>query len=82
MFTYYFIAIMLITFIVWGVDKYKARNNQWRIPEKWLLGLTIIGGSYGALAGMLIFRHKIRKTMFWMVVIISCIVYTVLILNN
>ncbi len=82
MLTYYFIAIMLITFVVWGVDKYKARNNQWRIPENWLLGLTIIGGSYGALAGMLIFRHKIRKTLFWIVVIISCIVYTLLILNN
>ena len=82
MLTYYLIAINVDHIYVWGVDKYKAKNNQWRIPENWLLGLTIIGGAFGALAGMLIFRHKIRKTIFWIVVIISCIVYTLLILNN
>ncbi len=81
MLSYYLIAINLITFAVWGVDKYKAKNQKWRIPEIWLFGLMFIGGAFGALAGMLLFRHKIRKTIFWIAVIIACILYTLLILK-
>ena len=54
----YLTIVNIIAFIVYGVDKWKARKNQWRIPEKKLLFLAIIGGSVGALAGMYIFHHK------------------------
>ncbi len=45
----YFFAINIVTFFVYGIDKWKARNNRWRTHETTLLGLAIIGGSIGAL---------------------------------
>lgn len=54
----YLIIINIIAFIVYGIDKWKAKRNRWRISEKMLLFLAIIGGSVGALAGMYIFHHK------------------------
>jgi uncharacterized membrane protein YsdA (DUF1294 family) len=71
--SFYFIAFCLVTFLLWGMDKYRARVNQWRIPERTLLLLTFLGGSMGALAGMLVFRHKIRKPLFWVVVVAGCV---------
>lgn len=54
----YLTFVNIITFIIYGVDKWKAKNNQWRIPEKRLLFLAVIGGSVGALTGIYIFHHK------------------------
>ncbi len=62
---YYIILINIITFALWGVDKFKAINGQWRIPEKTLMLLIMAGGGVGALLGMTIFHHKIRKPLFW-----------------
>ena len=55
---YYFLAINIITFIVYGIDKLKARKNLWRIPEATLLLLAVIGGSVGAWFGMRVWHHK------------------------
>lgn len=60
----YLTFVNIIAFIVYGVDKWKARKNRWRIPEKKLLFLAIIGGSVGALAGMYIFHHKTQHKKF------------------
>ncbi len=60
----YLEAVNLLTMIVYGLDKHRARAHRERIPEAALLGLAAIGGSVGALAGMLLFRHKIRKRKF------------------
>ena len=60
----YFIIINLITFTVFGIDKLKAVKDKWRIPEKILFLLSIIGGSAGALLGMYTFRHKTKKPAF------------------
>ncbi|MBO5550598.1 MAG: DUF1294 domain-containing protein [Lachnospiraceae bacterium] len=57
-------AISILTFFVFGIDKYKAVRHRWRIPEATLIGLCLIGGSAGGLLGMLVFRHKIRKPKF------------------
>lgn len=54
----YSLLINIITFVVYGIDKWKAQRNRWRISEKMLLFLAIIGGSVGALAGMYTFHHK------------------------
>lgn len=48
----------VVAFLLYGLDKQKARMNRWRIPEKVLLGIAVIGGSVGAYAGMRAFRHK------------------------
>lgn len=60
----YLAGINAITFAAFGIDKAKAIKNQWRIPEKTLLGLAFAGGSVGALLGMYLFRHKTRKARF------------------
>ncbi len=60
----YLLVINLVTWLVYGVDKWKARKNKWRIPEKTLIGLAVIGGSVGAYAGMQMFRHKTKHKKF------------------
>lgn len=60
-----YLGIMnLITFISYGLDKYYARKNRWRIPERRLILLAAAGGSAGALIGMRLFRHKTAKWKF------------------
>ena len=78
----YLIAFSLVTFMLWGVDKYRARVKQWRIPERTLLILTVIGGAFGALAGMIVFRHKIRKPLFWVLVGTACILHTLFLIYS
>ena len=53
-----------MTFTVYGVDKAKARRGAWRVPEKTLFLLPLLGGSVGALLGMLAFRHKTKHWYF------------------
>ena len=60
----YLIVINVVTFLAFGLDKLKARADAWRIPEKTLLGLAVIGGSIGGILGMRIFRHKTRHKQF------------------
>ena len=54
----YLIAINVITFIVYGIDKWKAKESLWRIREAALLGLAVLGGSIGAWLGMKVWHHK------------------------
>ena len=56
--TYYLLAINAVTFIVYGIDKYKAKKAKWRISEATLLLLAILGGSIGAWMGMKVWHHK------------------------
>ena len=55
---YYLIVINIVTFLVYGIDKWKAKQGSWRISEATLLMLAVIGGSIGALFGMKIWHHK------------------------
>lgn len=61
---WYLAAVNLVTFTVYGVDKAKARRGAWRVPEKTLFLLPLLGGSVGALMGMLVFRHKTKHWYF------------------
>ena len=54
----YLIAINVVTFFLYGIDKWKAKRSKWRIPEATLLGLAVIGGSIGAWLGMKVWHHK------------------------
>ena len=58
------LAWTLIAFILMGADKWKARHDNWRVPEKTLFLSAILGGSVGALAGMYLFRHKTKHLSF------------------
>ena len=55
---YYLLGINVVTFIVYGIDKYKAKKAKWRIPEATLLLLAVLGGSIGAWMGMKVWHHK------------------------
>lgn len=61
---YYLLAVNILAFVLFGIDKQKARRNLWRIPEKTLLLSALIGGSAGAILGMQFFHHKMRKPKF------------------
>ena len=54
----------LITFILYGVDKRRAKRGQWRIPEKTLLSGTWLLGGVGAWMAMRMFRHKTKHIAF------------------
>ena len=71
---YLFLVLSILTFLLFGFDKNAARMNQWRIPEKVLLGLSILGGAAGGLLGMQVFRHKTRKNYFWIIPIAAACV--------
>ena len=60
----YLAVINLATFIVYGADKRRARKGKWRVPEKTLFLLPLLGGSVGALLGMRVFHHKTRHWYF------------------
>lgn len=57
-------AVNAAAFILYGIDKRKARRHLWRIPERVLLLAAAAGGAPGALAGMRFFRHKTRHAVF------------------
>ena len=54
----YLVTVNVVTFFLYGIDKWKAKHSKWRIPEATLLGLAVIGGSIGALLGMKVWHHK------------------------
>lgn len=56
--TYYLLAINAVAFIMYGIDKYKAKKAKWRISEATLLLLAVLGGSIGAWMGMNVWHHK------------------------
>ena len=57
-------CLSALTFLLFGWDKLMAKLGRSRIPEAALLGAALFGGGTGALLGMLLFRHKIRKVPF------------------
>ena len=61
----YVCVINVIAFLMYGLDKQKAKRRQWRIPEATLLGVAVIGGSIGAFLGMQVFHHKTKKPKFY-----------------
>ena len=60
----YFTAISILSFLLFGLDKQKARQNKRRISEFTLLLVSFLGGSLGSFLAMFIFRHKTSKPSF------------------
>ncbi len=54
----YLVVINVVTFFVYGIDKWKAKKSLWRIREDSLLTLAVLGGSIGAWLGMQVWHHK------------------------
>lgn len=74
-----FIIINAISFSLMGIDKLQAIRNKYRLSEFSLLTISLLGGSIGILLGMIIFKHKIRKIKFLILVplliIINLLIY-------
>ena len=62
-----FAAGSLVAFLLYGIDKSRARRGAWRISERALLLTGLLVGAPGALLGMRLFRHKTRHTYFYVV---------------
>lgn len=77
----YLLFINLLAFVLYGVDKRKARKDKYRISESTLLWMARLGGGIGCLLGMSHFRHKTKHTRFritvplWTVIWVAVIVY-------
>ena len=81
----YLVVINVVAFVVYGVDKYKAKRGRWRTPEATLLGLAAIGGSIGAWLGMKVWHHKTMHKKFQYgvpLILIAQIVLVLLILQS
>lgn len=63
-FLFYLLIINLTGFLIMFIDKSRAIHKEWRIPEKTLIGISIIGGSVGMLLGISTFRHKTKHKKF------------------
>ena len=61
---YYLLVISAATFIIYGIDKDKAKKVKWRISEATLLTMAAVGGSIGAWLGMKAWHHKTQHRKF------------------
>lgn len=75
-----FLALNLLTFFLFGLDKTRARRGRWRVPERTLLTFACLGGSIGAKAGQRLFRHKTSKQPFASVLNAICLLQLVLVI--
>lgn len=67
----YLLLINIVSFIVFFVDKRKSMKSKWRIKENTLHLFSFIGGVYGSIAAMLLFKHKTRKAKFCIITAIA-----------
>ena len=65
--------LSVITFFMYGIDKFKAQRGKWRISEKALLVSSFIGGAVGGFLAMQLFRHKTKHWYFSVVNILGLV---------
>ena len=72
------VAVNLVSFTLYGLDKLKAKKGLWRIRESTLLLIALLGGSVGALLGMEVFRHKTKHWQFKVLVPVFLVLHIAL----
>lgn len=75
----YLVLINTLTLFIYGADKLSAEASAWRVRERTLLFLALIGGSAGALIGMNLFHHKTRKVSFQILFVVILLIQFTLI---
>ncbi|MEP3350852.1 MAG: DUF1294 domain-containing protein [Marinomonas sp.] len=82
--TYYFIFLSVLTFFIYGIDKYAAKRGSQRISERTLHILSFLGGWLGAMFGQSVFRHKTKKrrfqVVFWLTLVANILISMLFIL--
>lgn len=76
----YLLILNFIGLIICLIDKIKAIKHKYRIPEKILLLVNILGGCFGFILGMILFHHKTKKIKFLLFVPILCFMWTIILL--
>jgi len=71
----YFVIINILSFLIFYIDKQKAKKNKYRISEKFLLILILLAPPLGAFASMKFFHHKTKKIYFYIFIILSIIIW-------
>ncbi|HWT75042.1 MAG TPA: DUF1294 domain-containing protein [Mobilitalea sp.] len=69
----YFAAMSIAGFASMGIDKYKAIKKTWRIPERTLISIALLGGGIGSLLGMLFYHHKTKHIKFTILLPITAV---------
>lgn len=72
---FYYIAINILTFVLFFIDKRAAKKNLWRKKESLLMGMILVGGVVGGFLGIFLLRHKSRKLKFKFVLVLSIILH-------
>ena len=78
----YLIVINIVSFFLYGIDKYLAINKKYRISEISLFVVSLIGGCFLGIIAMKLFHHKTRKISFWIVNILSLILWIYIIMEG
>lgn len=76
----YYLLTSLLGFFAMLLDKKKSVKGKWRIQETTLMGVALMGGAVGVFAGMILFRHKIRKPLFYIGVPVIYLAHRVLVM--
>ncbi|MEH7455410.1 DUF1294 domain-containing protein [Gottfriedia acidiceleris] len=78
-FMFYLVIVNIVSFVIMGIDKSRAKRKAWRIPERILFLFAIIGGSIGSILGMYYFKHKTKHPKFvfgyWIILFIQFVIY-------
>ena len=77
----YMIIINIISLILYGIDKHKAKKNKYRISEFTLIIISYLGGAIGAILGMNLFHHKTKKPKFKILIPISLMIWIYIIVK-
>lgn len=77
----YLMIINVIGFFICWLDKYKAKRHKYRIPEKFLLLIGLMGGCFGFLLGMIITNHKTKKIKFCILMPVMIIIWIIILYN-
>jgi len=76
----YYTIINLCAFLIMGWDKRRSVQKNWRIPEKHFYFLSLLGGAPGVVVGMYVWRHKLKKPLFYMGVPLLYLIHRFLIM--
>lgn len=72
-------VVNMWVFLLMGYDKYQAKHHRWRIRERTLLTLGLLGGGLGGVLGRMLFHHKTKKPRFLVTYLFGCLVMVILI---
>ena len=75
---FYLLLMSIIGFLLMGIDKFFAKKDMYRIPERTLILFAVLGSAIGSFMGMLLFRHKTRKAKFFITLPLFAVIYAAL----